>query len=136
MIIFFIFFLFFLLKERNIVPLISQTHRYVVECDASDVIVRAALPRVVEPESKGTGVSSVQSCVFPKGTVLHIDGPVIDLHAPDREITARKQIYTHTHTNPSAIHLMLLYFTQTMCLCLKYLYIINRIFIYSLQIKL
>lgn len=64
-----------------------------VKCDASDVIVWAALPRVVEPESKGTGVSSIQSCVFPKCTVLHIDGPVINLHAPDGEITVRKQIH-------------------------------------------
>lgn len=70
------------------------THRYVVEGDVSDVIVGAALPRVVEPEAKGAGVPSLQSCVLPKCAVLHVDGAVVDLHAPDRKITAGN---THTH---------------------------------------
>lgn len=73
------------------------THRYVVKGDISDVVVGAALPWVVEPEAKGAGVASIQGCVFPKCTVLHVDGPVIDLHAPDRKITADKHTHTQTH---------------------------------------
>lgn len=74
------------------------THRYVVKGDVSDVIVRAALPRVVEPEAKSTGVSSLQCCVLPKCAVLHVDWPVVDLHTPDRKITAVKtQIHTFTN---------------------------------------
>lgn len=68
-----------------------MTHRYLVESDVSDVIVGAALPRVVEPEAESTGVSSIQCSVFTKRTILHVDWPVVDLHATDGEITAGKQ---------------------------------------------
>lgn len=73
------------------------TYRHMVKGDVSDVVVGAALPRVVQPEAKGTGVPSVQCCVFPKCAVLHVDGPVIDLHAPHREITAKNHRSTQIH---------------------------------------
>ena len=80
---------------------LKLTHWYVVKEDVSDVVVGAALPRVVQPEAKGAGVATFQRCVFPKCTVLHVDGPIVDLHAPDREITAG----THTHQK---VHYMLM----------------------------
>lgn len=66
-----------------------------VKGDVTDVIHGAALPRVVEPEAKGTGVSSIQRFVFPECTILHVDGPIVDLHSSDRIITAGK----HTQVN-------------------------------------
>ncbi len=68
-----------------------------VKGDVSDVIVGAALPRVVEPEGKCTGVPSVHSRELPKSAIVHVDWPVVDLHTPDRKITAGKP-HTHTHT--------------------------------------
>lgn len=79
----------------NITPML--THRYMVEGDVSDVIVGAALPRVIEPEAKGAGVSSIKSCILPKSAVLHVDGPIVDLHASDGKITAEKKTHTQTH---------------------------------------
>lgn len=67
-----------------------------VKSDVSDVIVGAALPRVVEPEAECARVTSIQRRVFPKRTVLHVDGPVVDLHAPDREIPADTQAVSHS----------------------------------------
>ncbi len=80
----------------NITPML--THRYMVEGDVSDVIVGAALPRVIEPEAKGAGVPSIKSCVLPKSAILHVDGPIVDLHASDGKITAGKKKHTHTYT--------------------------------------
>lgn len=68
-----------------------------VKGDVGDIIVGAALPRVVEPEAKGAGVPSVQCRVFPKCTVLYIDRPIVDLHASDWKITAQTQMHKRRH---------------------------------------
>lgn len=59
-----------------------------VKGDASDVVVGAALPGVVEPEAEGAGVPSLQRNVLAKGAVLHVDRPVVYLHSSDGEVTA------------------------------------------------
>lgn len=59
-----------------------------VEGNASDVVVGAALPRVVEPEAESAGVSSLKRDVLPKRAVLHVDGPVVYLHSSYRKVTA------------------------------------------------
>lgn len=68
-----------------------QTHGYVVEGDAGDVVVGAALPGVVEPEAESAGVSSLERDILAERAVLHVDGPVIYLHSSYGEVTA----YTH-----------------------------------------
>lgn len=67
-----------------------QTYRNAIEDDLSHVVVRAALPRVVEPEAEGAGVPALQGRIFTKCAVLDTDGAVVDLHSSDRKIPANK----------------------------------------------
>lgn len=66
----------------------KPTYRHVVKGDASHVVVGAALPRVVEPETERAGVPPLKRDVLPKRAVLHVDGPVIDLHSSYGEVAA------------------------------------------------
>lgn len=79
----------------------DDTHRHVIEGDVSHVVVRAALPRVVQTETKSAGVSSVKSDEFAESAVLDVDRPVVDLHSTNREVPAgaiTRQINTHDGT--------------------------------------
>lgn len=94
-----------------------------VKDDVSDVVVGAALPRVVEPEAERAGVPSIQSHVLPECTVLNVDGPVVDLHASDWKITARK----HTHTKYISFKndcttLCKTYLLPSCCVCCAHIY--------------
>lgn len=73
-----------------------QTYRNPIKDDLSHVVVGAALPRVVEPETEGAGVPAFQGRVFTERTVLHTDGPVVDLHSSDGKIPADKHIHVFT----------------------------------------
>lgn len=66
----------------------KPTYRYMVKSDASDVVVGAALPGVVEPEAESAGVPSLERDVLPKRTVLHVNGPIINLHSSYGKVTA------------------------------------------------
>lgn len=68
------------------VPRGCRTYRDVVESDVGDVVVRAALPRVVQPETESARVPTVQGHEFAKSAVLDVDRPVVDLHPTNRKV--------------------------------------------------
>jgi len=63
-------------------------YRHIIKGDVSDVVVRAALPGVVQAETKSACVASVKSNEFAECAVLDVDRPVVDLHSANREVTA------------------------------------------------
>lgn len=63
-------------------------YRHIIEGDVSDVVVRAALPGVVQAETKSACVASVKSYEFAESAVLDVDRPVVDLHSTNREVPA------------------------------------------------
>lgn len=65
-----------------------QTYRHILEGNVSHVVIGTALPGVVQPEAKGTGVAPVKCNKFAESAVLDIDGPIVDLHSPNREVPA------------------------------------------------
>lgn len=73
-----------------------QTFAYwhVIEGDVGDVVVRAALPRVVQAEAKSAGVSSVESDEFAEGAVLDVDWSIVDLHSTNGEVPAGQRAMT------------------------------------------
>lgn len=73
-----------------------QTFAYwhVIKGDVGDVVVRAALPRVVQAEAKSAGVPPVESDEFAESAVLDVDRPVIDLHSTNGEIPAGQTAVT------------------------------------------
>lgn len=79
----------------------DDTYRHVIEGDVSHVVVRAALPGVVQTETESAGVSSIKGDEFTESAVLDVDRPVVDLHSTNREIPAgaiTHQINTHDGT--------------------------------------
>ncbi len=69
-------------------------YRHVIEGDVGDVVVRAALPRVVQAEAKSAGVSPVESDEFAESAVLDVDRPVVDLHSTNGEVPAEQTAIT------------------------------------------
>jgi len=62
------------------------THRHVFKMDVGDVVVGAALPRVIEPEGQGTRVPSIQGCEFAEGAVLDVDRSIVELNSSNGKI--------------------------------------------------
>lgn len=62
------------------------THGDILEVDASDVVVGAALPGVVEAEGERARVPPVQRRELAERAVLDVDGPVVELNPPDGKI--------------------------------------------------
>lgn len=66
----------------------ALTHRDILEADAGDVVVGAALPGVVEAEGQGAGVPPLQRRELAEGAVLHVDGAVVELDPSDGKVPA------------------------------------------------
>lgn len=62
------------------------THGDILEVDAGDVVVGAALPGVVEAEGERARVPPVQCRELAERAVLDVDGPVVELDPSDGKI--------------------------------------------------